>query len=202
MHRIAVELNKTGQGRVGGLQGHDMKTRIVQTIVSAAVLVGLSLAHPAFCAPQQQGQQHNSDSVSYEQFLGRDSPDTESTSTATATVPTWTAEPGQEGGIQPSERVRAGRVQRDDPELQRILPDGRTASRETIDETVGDLGRYLRPIPQDLPSKSISSEQRIVTILSIAAVAILGALGGIGVAFFRYRYGTRPDPARRTRLIK
>ena len=101
MHRIAVELNKTGQGRVGGLQGHDMKTRIVQTIVSAAVLVGLSLAHPAFCAPQQQGQQHNSDSVSYEQFLGRDSPDTESTSTATATVPTWTAEPGQEGGIQP-----------------------------------------------------------------------------------------------------
>ena len=202
MHRIAVELNKTGQGRVGGLQGHDMKTRIVQTIVSAAVLVGLSLAHPASCAPQQQGQQHSSDSVSYEQFLGRDSPDTEPMSTATATVPTWTAEPGQKGSIQPSERVRAGRVQRDDPELQRILPDGRTASRETIDETVGDLGRYLRPIPQDLPSKSTSSEQRIVTILSIAAVAILGALGGIGVAFFRYRYGTRPDPARRTRLIK
>ena len=175
-----------------------MRARIVQTIVSATVLMGISLAHPASCAPQQ----HSSDSVSYEQFLGRDSPDTEPTSTATATVPTWTAEPGQEGGIRPSERVRAGRVQRDDPELQRILPDGRTAPHETTCETADELGRYLRSTPPDLPSKSTSSEQQIATILSIAAVAILGALGGIGVAFFRHRYGTRPDPARRTRLVK
>lgn len=177
-----------------------MKAWIVRTIVSTAVLMGLSLAHPASCAPQQPEQQYSSDAASYEQFLDRESSATEAA--APATVPTWTAEPRQEDSIRPSERIRASRTQPDDPELQRILSEKQAASRDTNGEASGELAEYLRSAPSDPLSEATNSEHLMVTILSIAAVAIAGALGGIGVAFLRHRYGTRPDPARRTRLVK
>lgn len=162
------------------------------TALIATLLLLLGLAGGALTQSQE--------SVSYERFL--EEPERSAERTTTPRAPTWTVEPGPDGNITPTERVRPGRETPDDPELQQKLQQQQARSAAGADDAVAEIGGYLRSDQAGPPPTQSSTRRRIMSVLSATLVAILGALAGIGVTLLRARYGKRPDPARRIKLVK
>ncbi len=117
---------------------------------------------------------------------------------------TWSVSPGQDGAIEPVDVGKSYELLRDTPlgdldTLDPQLPDAILLREPDEPLDLPTAAQSNDNLPPDEPS---SRDELVRTILVGLVVGLIGALAGVGLAYWRIKHGNRPGPARKPRIFR